>query len=354
MNRSIGTHLAPFDPANNSARVARQRWEFGSWPRMSSWREDEEQLSDRMSYELKRGELFAKGIRRIMLEQVDAAAAILTDPRRAGGVDRSIHEARKRFKRIRSALRLGRNTLGKRQYRRENKRFRELGSLLALPRERAVAVLTLDRLSAASSSTPGELAFPELRAHLIELRVAAVWHTVERDRSIRQVSRRLRKARRELKGLSIRNRSELAWRDALTQAYRAGRVQMRHADLDGSPEVFHEWRKEVKHLRYHLDVLKRAWTGQLDRAETLLHELSDLLGLQHDLVDLRWHLDNSPASRSTARRREEACRLHTLIETARLALESRALEVGERIYSRKPKAVVKRVVSCWRSWQRYG
>ena len=304
-----------------------------------------------MSYELERGERFAKGIKRIMLEQVDLAAATLADPRAAGGIDEAIHQARKRIKRVRSALRVGRLTFGERQYRRENARFRRIASSLAIPRESAASVLTLDEVSARMSERGCEAAFPELRAHFIERRVAAAWLATETDRGVDRVRTRLEKARVTLGDLSVRDRSEQAWKPSLARAYRAGRHQMHIADLEPTPEVLHQWRKEAKHLRYHLNLLRGTWAGQLDRAEALLHELSDLLGLHHDLVDIARRLHETQATRSTTRRLDEARRLRAAIGTERVTLESEARDVGARIYSRRPKAVVKRVVSCWCTWR---
>jgi hypothetical protein len=107
----------------------------------------------------------------------------------------------------------------------------------------------------------------------------------------------------------------------------------------------------VKHLRCHLDLLQGAWRGELDRAEVLLHELSDLLGLHHDLVDLRGQLHRNPATRSTRKRRGEFDALSALIEGLRIELEAQSQAVGEHIYARKRKAVVARVTSCWDAWR---
>ena len=304
-----------------------------------------------MSYRLRSDEPFAEGMKRVMVEQVDLALEELSNPRANGGVDTAIHEARKCMKRIRSALRLYRSSLGEKRYRKENARFRTLGASLARPRESAVAVLTVDELATRFESVLRPEPFGELRAHFAEQHLVALWKTVEEDRAVRRVAKRLRRARGTLLDLEVRDTSELAWRPGLGRAYRNGRRRMREAFAEGSPEAFHEWRKQVKHLRYHLDVLRDAWQGELDRAADLLHQLSDLLGLHHDLVDLRGQLHRNPATRSTQRRRHEFAALSALIEGLRIDLEAKSQAVGERIYGRRRKAIVARVTACWVTWR---
>ena len=126
---------------------------------------------------------------------------------------------------------------------------------------------------------------------------------------------------------------------------------MAEAYREHAPDAFHGWRKKAKHLRYHLDVLRGSWSGQLYRAAELSHELTDLLGVHHDLTDLRRQLERNPATRTTSRRRSEARALFRLIDEKRVALESEVREVGEPLYSAKAKVVVERLVSRWNQWR---
>jgi len=63
-----------------------------------------------MAYRLKKNETVGKGTRRIVREQIDRAADLTNDQ-----MDRheAVHQARKRFKKIRGSLRLVRSELGK-------------------------------------------------------------------------------------------------------------------------------------------------------------------------------------------------------------------------------------------------
>ena len=305
-----------------------------------------------MSYELRREEPLADGIRRIVVEQVDIAIRVLSHPQCNGGVDEAVHEARKSFKRVRSALRLARGVVGNESYHRESVRFRILAGALASLRESAVSVLSIDELreDVAPELRPG--AFSELRAHLVERHTVALWQTVEREEALIRVTGRLRNARRQLRDLPTRDCSDLAWTPGVRRAYRDGANRMAEASREHALDAFHGWRKKAKHLRYHLDVLRGSWSGQLYRAAELLHELTDLLGVHHDLADLRRQLERNPATRATSRRRSEARALFRLIDEKRVALESEGREVGERLYSAQAKVVVEQLVSRWNQWRR--
>jgi CHAD domain-containing protein len=50
--------------------------------------------------------------------------------------------------------------------------------------------------------------------------------------------------------------------------------------------AWHEWRKQVKYLRYQLKIVRRSWRTPLDSWRRDLNRLSDLIGLDHDLVEL--------------------------------------------------------------------
>ena len=177
-----------------------------------------------MSYELRREEPLADGIRRIVVEQVDIAIQVLSHPQCNGGVDEAVHEARKSFKRVRSALRLARGVVGNESYHRESVRFRILAGALASLRESAVSVLSIDELreDVAPELRPG--AFSELRAHLVERHTVALWQTVEREEALIRVTGRLRNARRQLRDLPTRDCSDLAWTPGVRRAYRDGRI----------------------------------------------------------------------------------------------------------------------------------
>jgi hypothetical protein len=79
-----------------------------------------------MSQELKPDQSLRKNIRRIVRKQMDEALEYLTEPHR-GSRDEAVHEARKCFKKVRAVLRVVKPAIARKDYRRENLRFRDTG-----------------------------------------------------------------------------------------------------------------------------------------------------------------------------------------------------------------------------------
>jgi CHAD domain-containing protein len=302
-----------------------------------------------MAYEIGRGESLGNAVRRVVLEQIDEADRGLRLPGPRALLDDSIHEARKCFKRIRSALRLARGALPEKKFRRENARFRELGRTLSAPRESRVAVLSIDALVSRFESVLKEGSFAEVRATFVERHIIALWRT-EADGSLADVLDRLAIARRKV-GRLLFSSSELIWLPAVLRAYEEGAGWMARAEVSRLPEDYHEWRKEAKHLRYHLRLLRPAWSGRLDAAETQLHKLTDVLGDHHDLTDLHRRLEGDPCVLTTARRRGEASALDALVIGRRRQLENEARDLGSRIYSQGADEVAERLRSLWVGWR---
>ena len=97
-----------------------------------------------MPYRVKRKESVRDGIRRLSVEQIRRAERELGD--RDLDDPKAVHQARKRFKKVRSVLRLLRKSIGKKAFKAENGRLRDLGKRLAGPRDADVALETFDDL----------------------------------------------------------------------------------------------------------------------------------------------------------------------------------------------------------------
>jgi hypothetical protein len=99
-----------------------------------------------MVFHLKADESVSKGIRRIARKEIEKAQQELADPRETS-TEEVVHGARKRFKRVRAVVRLVREGLGERRYRRENACFRDAARPLSEVRDAHALVQTLDRLA---------------------------------------------------------------------------------------------------------------------------------------------------------------------------------------------------------------
>ena len=95
-----------------------------------------------MTYRLKAKESVPKGIKRIASEQTEKAISELAATDELG-IDEAVHQARKRLKKTRAVIRLVRDRLGKKTYKRENSHLRDLGGSLAGLRDAQVRIETL-------------------------------------------------------------------------------------------------------------------------------------------------------------------------------------------------------------------
>ncbi len=289
-----------------------------------------------------------KGARRIALDQLDRARAELTSPDLDHG--KAVHQARKRFKKIRAVLRLMRPVLGKSRYRRHNRTFRDLGRALSGPRDAEVMVETLDMLLGREGDGPAPPVFTGLRTHLEARRDA--W-TGERGGELAarmvEVEQALAEARPAMAHLPLEARGYEAVAPGLKRAYKRGRKALARAVDDPRDERFHELRKRVKDHWYHTRLLKKVWPGAMTCRADLLKDLSDLLGDDHDLAVFRATVADAPPGALNADERE---RMEGLVAERQAQLRERALPLAGRVYTEKPKHHARRVGGYWTAWKR--
>ena len=96
-----------------------------------------------MSYRLQTGESVPQAMRRIADEQIEKAIHELADSNR--GRHDTVHQVRKRFKKLRGLVRLARPAMGK-TYQQENRWFRDAGRKFSNIRDAETLIETVKRL----------------------------------------------------------------------------------------------------------------------------------------------------------------------------------------------------------------
>ncbi len=297
------------------------------------------------TYRLRRKESPIAGIRRVAEGRADDALDQLHD-----GVEHNpgaaVHEARKDLKKLRSVLRLVRHDIGEDLYERENVRFRDAGRALSGARDAQVKLETL-------------AAFRErFDERFTEDDLALLVHALEAERE------RLADPGGDALALDRATDAIDAGRDAiadwplhgddwsligpgLRRSYRRGRNRLADVRSEASDEAIHEWRKRVKDLWYDVRLVRKANGSVLGEMADQLHRLSDLLGDHHDLAVLR---DDA------IERRELFAdgafeKLLASISERQGELAADALDLGKRVYAKKPKAFERRIRAYWKSWR---
>ena len=327
-----------------------------------------------MGYRIDPSEPTDVELRRVIAEQLMKGIDALRAP---GGPDaEAVHDVRKRLKKARSALRLGRADFGKGVRHHANDELRRVSGDLAGPRDADSQVEAVDRLAAdiaptaaagaAGTATAGAdhddagpggavdesvaSAIAVVRDLLAE-RAQAMHASGSLDRST--VLGAARTLEQTMSWLDRTPAGATGW-DALapgfTREYRRGRKAF--ASLGDEPTVddLHEWRKRVKDLWYHQRLLRRLWAEAQRPIVDAADELADRLGADHDLGLLIAHLavrgehgggDVRQDSEQVAALDvdgEVRCLVTDAARRQRHELQARARVLGERLHADRPKA----------------
>ena len=289
------------------------------------------------AYRLQPDENVPDGVRRIARGQADLAVEQLDGS--AGSDARAhVHEARKAFKRLRALVRLSRDALGDEVYRRENATFRDAGRRLSRVRDAAVLVQTLDDVVRRHRDELPEDAFAGLRDALHADAETATEQIANDRGTVDDVVATIESGRGRLAAWPLPERAGVATlAPGFERVYRRGRRAMRAARKDTDTEHLHELRKRAKDLWHAAQVLRPAASKPMKKLARGAHDLSDLVGEDHDLAVL---LDAARERPDTLAPGELAL-LDGLVGRRRARLQRKALACGRRVYARKPRKVAK-------------
>jgi CHAD domain-containing protein len=297
-------------------------------------RDDGEAGGPSRQYALRRCEPTPYGIRRIALGRLEHAVEQLRD--RGADPAEAVHEARKDMKKLRSVLRLVRPVLGEREYERHNARFRDAARLLSGVRDAQVLGETVGALAERFAEDPPPGGWQGLTAA-----VGGHARPAGLDELREEAALEIDGGRQALMGMALDAEGADLLRPGLRRSYARGRRRFRDAAAEPTDERLHQWRKGAKDLWYQLRLVRPGWEAALGPLTDEAHELSDLLGDDHDLALLRGELER--ASVGAVERRH----LARLVVTRRGELQARAFAAGELLYAEKPKAFADRIAAYW-------
>jgi CHAD domain-containing protein len=295
------------------------------------------------AYRLRASEPVADGIRRIARGQIDSAHDDLegASGRKLGP---AVHDARKSLKRLRALVRLSRDAIGDDTYRLENNAFRDAGRKLAGARDAKVLVETLDTVEEAAGAELQRGASGGLRAQLESEHDDAL-ESLRDGGATAAVLDDLEKARARVATWTFHTDGFEALEPGLRRVYRRGRNAMHASAAEPSTENFHEWRKRVKDLWHAAQATRPASPKRMKTLASRLHELSDLLGDDHDLAVLCTYVERHP---QCFENRDAAQALTAVIERRRGVLQEQALRRGGELYADSPKSFTRSLARRWR------
>jgi CHAD domain-containing protein len=297
-----------------------------------------------MPITFKADESVPSGVKRMIGQHTDKAlAALRRGPSRAEGV----HDARKRFKRVRALLRLVRAELGSRAYHRANETFRDAGRPLSEVRDAEILVEALEGLAERFAAEVPLTDFVPLR-RAMEGRKREIWQRVlDEQNAPAQVVSSIKGVRKTVRRWGFPHKGWLALADGLLRAYDRAAASFAAAATP-TDESLHECRKQAKYLWSQLEVLRPVRPKRLGPLADLAHQLGDLLGDDHDLAVLGQTL-TADKERFAGVAIEQ---LRPLIERRRAELQKDAARVGRQLYADPPVLFVARLRRDWRRWRK--
>ena len=138
------------------------------------------------------------------------------------------------------------------------------------------------------------------------------------------------------------------FRGGLRRIYGRGRAEKMTAFAQPTTEHFHAWRKRVKYLWHHLQVLQPLWPAQIKALVRDCDRLADRLGEEHDLAVLletpnfQELLDSDSAS---------AHQLSSIVSQERERLRRTAIPLAQRIYVESAGRFVDRIEGYWLAYR---
>jgi len=295
-----------------------------------------------MAYRILPDEGTTEALRRIASEQIASALDDIDDDE--VDVHETVHEVRKRCKKIRGLIRLFRTSFP--AYSDENAAFRDAARRLSGLRDAAALVETCDALERRYGENLSGRPLASIREALVARRDAAADDCDAGDR-IASVRGALAGARERLGDWSLEADGFEAIAGGFEKVHRRARNGMRRARETPSVESFHEWRKRVKYHRHQLRILRETWQPVLDPLRDSARQLSDRLGEDHDLAVLRGVVIGEPA------RFEDATRdlVLGLIDERRKELQAWSFPEARRLLDEKPKRATRRMRRIWEAWR---
>jgi CHAD domain-containing protein len=293
---------------------------------------------DQRRFRLGDGERASEGVRRIARGQLD-----MSIERLAGDTDEdlgtAVHETRKSLKRLRATVRLARDELGNEVYRRENVAFRDAGRRLGGARDSQVLLETLDALANRYPNEAPPERFARFKRTLVGQHGAAQ-RRLHEGAAIDEVLEELRRACARVGDWQLEREGLEALAPGFKRIYRGGRRAYRTARQEPSTENLHELRKRAKYLWYAAQIVRAAAPKKMKRIARRAHELSNLIGEDHDLALLAQRANERRDRFADATATRE---LAALTERRRAALRRDALDLAQRLYRKKPRKVVRQL-----------
>ncbi len=298
-----------------------------------------------MAYRIEITENPQEAVRRIAREQIDKAIDEVKDTQLDG--HETVHQVRKRCKKIRGLIRLVRPQM-EGAYDLENDWYRDSARMLSYVRDAQSIIETYDTLMQYFGDQIRRSAFAPIRRQLTRRRKQVTEDEIGLQGQLHELLERMQEGRKRVSIWHLPDNGFEAVEGGLTKTYRRGCDAMQAAYEDPTSENFHEWRKRAKYHWYHMRLLANVWPGPVKERRDEADQLSTYLGDDHDLAILRETLTENPEHFG------DEGTVQSMIDLAnqrQVELRLKARWLGARLYTEKPKRFTGRLGAYWRAWR---
>lgn len=295
-----------------------------------------------MSFEIDRGRPVAREVKAVASSVAQSTCEILETANESP--EKAIHEGRKSLKKLRGLIRLTRDSLGDKVYKTENKSYRDAGRLLAPYRDGKVR-LDLVRSFPAEEDEAVQSALADLEG-ILQKKYDKLTKNHAPAKAADKARELIEKATKRIEDWPLRGRDFDLFRGGLSRVYRRGKRGLRKCLANPTVENLHDWRKRCKYMRFHLKLLSDAWPEMMVQTEDLFHDLTNLLGDDHDFAVLRETLASEDGQGLTS---EQLQALNDAIESKQTVMIAQCWPLGRRLFAESTEDFVRRMEVYWRA-----
>jgi len=262
--------------------------------------------------------------------------------------DDSIHEARKELKKARATLRLLRDALGKKAYKRENTALRDAARPLSAVRDGRVLIDALNSLIEYYGAPARSLHLTKFKQSLSRRRTQSRKKVLGKAGPLRDARKTLRKVRSRSDHWRVGRHGWSVLGPGLKRTYTKGRDAFSRAKSHPDTDTLHEWRKQTKYLWHELQLFESLNATQVQHLADVAHKVEDVLGDDHDLAVL---YERALEARESFDKGAAHEALLNLIMRCRAGMQQKALQLGLSLYEETPAVFSQRVEKLWREWR---
>ncbi|MEB2845579.1 CHAD domain-containing protein [Rhizobiales bacterium RZME27] len=283
-----------------------------------------------MAFRIRPSEPFASEIRAVAERQLGRAVTLLEE--QPDGPHKAVHDARKRFKRVRALYRLIEPD-AKAFRKAENARIRDVAKSLSAARDATALIETTEYL-AGDAKSPEEIAALTYASNaLIERRDRIVANESDLEEKIAAAIEQSLAAIDAVQTLDLNDNPGKAAK-CLGKAWRKQRKAAASAlaACHAQPEadVFHELRKSGQIYWMHLSLLRDLWPSAMSAKHDDAKTLVEILGHEHDLSVLTQLINEQPQLFGNG---DTMARLLGAVISKQQALRHQALEMADSVFA---------------------